>query len=88
MKRFGIFSVGCLVVLGAATHALAQGPSAPPPTCEQQLNGEMGAKGGVISQLGGVIQQVAGLREQLAAMTKERDEAKAALAKASELPKK
>lgn len=78
MRRFGLCAVGVLLVLGMTVAALAQGPS-PQPSCDEQLNTEM-------FQRGGVIQQLAVARAQLAAVTKERDEAKAALAKATPKP--
>jgi hypothetical protein len=76
MSRGGVFSMGCLVVIGSAVAVWAQGPPAPPPTCEEQLNNEM-------FQKGGIIQQLAVARAQLGEMTKARDEAKAALVKAA-----
>ena len=74
MSRFSVFAIGVLSALAMAVVALAQGPAAPPPSCDEQLNNEM-------FQRGGVTQQLAVARAQLQAMTKERDDAKAALAK-------
>ena len=71
----GFFAVwGTVLYLAGAAITLAQGPAAPQPSCDEQLNNEM-------FQRGGVTQQLAVARAQLQAMTKERDDAKAALAK-------
>jgi len=79
MTRFGLFAVGVVLTMVAAVSVMAQGPPAPQPSCDEQLNNEM-------FQKGGLIQQLAVARAQLAAMTKERDEAKAAVAKAMSKP--
>jgi len=86
MTRFGLFAVGVVLTLVAAVSTLAQGPPAPPPSCDEQLNNEMLNRGGAIQQLGVATQNLAIVRSQLAAMTKERDEAKAALAKLTPKP--
>lgn len=77
-----IWGMVLLFIAAMATMTMrvqAQGPSAPPPSCDEQLNNEM-------FQKGGIIQQLAVARAQLAAMTKERDDAKTALAKATPKP--
>jgi len=76
MMRFGIFSVAVLVVLSTATLALAQGPP-PQASCEERLDNAN-------FQAGGLMQQLAVATAQLRAMTKERDDVKAALAKVPE----
>lgn len=61
-------------VVGMAGIAWAQQPPAPPPaSCEDQLDGEL-------FQKGEVLKQWAITRAQLRAVTKERDDARAALA--------
>lgn len=77
--RYWCLACALVIVVSGLAPAWAQGPSAPPPTCEENLNNEM-------FQKGGVIQQLAVARAQLAQMTKERDEAKAALAKVTPKP--
>lgn len=79
MRRFGLWSFVVLYILGMAVAAMAQTPIVTASSCDEQLNSEM-------FQKGGLIQQLAVTRAQLAVMTKERDEAKAALAKAAAKP--
>ena len=79
MIRFYVFAVAVLISLVGSVVALAQGPSAPPPSCEEKLDN-------ATFQAGGLMQQLAVATAQLRAMTKERDEAKAALIKATAKP--
>lgn len=76
MSWFVVWAIVMLLGIGASVVARAQGPQ---PSCDEQLNNEM-------FQRGGVIQQLAVARAQLTAMTKERDDAKAALVKAAPKP--
>ena len=80
--RFVIWFVAGLLswVPLIAVAAWAQGPP-PQASCEERLDNAN-------FQTGGLMQQLAVATAQLRTMTKERDDAKAALAKASELPKK
>jgi len=75
MSRFGFFAVIVLLAMGVSVVALAQGP--PPQSCEEKLDN-------ATYQAGGLMQQLAIATAQLRAMTKERDEAKAAAAKGAE----
>jgi len=74
MSRFSVFAIGVLSALAMAVVALAQGPAAPPPSCDEQLDNEM-------FQRGANVQQLAVLRSQLRSMTKERDDLKVMLSK-------
>lgn len=82
MKRSLLEGMFYSLMIGAAmwsVSASAQGPPAPLPTCEEQLNNEM-------FQAGQLKQQLAVARAQLGEMTKDRDATKAALAKLTPKP--
>ena len=66
-----------------AVDAFAQGPPPPPPTCEEKLDMARFQKGDITKAWGEVTQEAASLSAQLRAMTKERDDLKAAAAQAA-----
>jgi hypothetical protein len=78
MTRVVWIAVGVAVALLVPVVGLvgAQGPATPPPSCEDKLDN-------ATYQTGALMQQLAVATAQLRVMTKERDETRAALAKAT-----
>jgi hypothetical protein len=91
MKRILWFLVGVVIGVGIGLGEMsvfAQAPPRPappgpaaqaPPPCEQQVNEE-------VFKAGALMQQLAIAREQVRVLTKDRDDAKAALAKTTPKP--